>query len=43
MKNSMELMKDFKTNYKTMIFFIIITLYGILNINKISEFLYFNF
>jgi D-alanyl-lipoteichoic acid acyltransferase DltB (MBOAT superfamily) len=43
LKNSMQLMQTFKTNYRTMIFFIVISVYGIFNINKLSEFLYFNF
>jgi len=42
-KNSMEYRKIFKLNYFFGIFFIILFLTGILNLTRVSEFLYFNF
>lgn len=42
-KNSIQLTKDFKPTIKTMLFTIMISAYAIFQLNKISEFLYFNF
>ena len=42
-KNSMELQKTFQHNYKTAFFGAICFIAGILSLNKVSEFLYFNF
>jgi D-alanyl-lipoteichoic acid acyltransferase DltB (MBOAT superfamily) len=42
-KNSMELQKTFQYNYKTVFFGVICFIAGILSLNKVSEFLYFNF
>ncbi|MDN5114480.1 MBOAT family O-acyltransferase [Aliarcobacter butzleri] len=42
-KNSMEKMVEFKPNYKIVVLTLICFLYGVLSLNKVSEFLYFNF
>lgn len=43
-KNSMSYFNNnYKMNYKNLIFFIISFTYSVLSMNKISEFLYFNF
>ncbi|MDY0181562.1 MBOAT family protein [Aliarcobacter skirrowii] len=43
LKNSMEYMKIFKINNLFLLFTSFIFVYGILSLNKVSEFLYFNF
>ncbi len=42
-KNSMEKINDFKTNYFNLLVSFIFILYTLSQLNKISEFLYFNF
>ena len=42
-KNSMEKWNEFKLNYKTLFLTFICLLAGLLSLNKVSEFLYFNF
>ena len=42
-KNSMEKWKEFKLNYKTLVLTFICLVAGLLSLNKVSEFLYFNF
>ena len=42
-KNSMEYIKKFKTNYLNLILAFGFIVYSIFQLNKISEFLYFNF
>ena len=42
-KNSMEQWHKFKFNYKTLFLALVCFIYSILSLNKISEFLYFNF
>ena len=42
-KNSIEKLNNFKYNFKTALFTSIIFCTGILSLNKLSEFLYFNF
>ena len=42
-KNSMEKWKDFELNYKTLFLTFFCFCMGILSLNKVSEFLYFNF
>lgn len=42
-KNSMEKWKEFKLNYKTLFLAFFCFSIGILSLNKVSEFLYFNF
>jgi D-alanyl-lipoteichoic acid acyltransferase DltB (MBOAT superfamily) len=42
-KNSMEKLQEFKLNYRTVIFTVITFFLGIISMNKVSEFLYFNF
>ena len=42
-KNSMEKWKDFELNYKTLFLAFFCFCMGILSLNKVSEFLYFNF
>ncbi|MDA7818359.1 MBOAT family protein [Sulfurimonas sp.] len=42
-KNSIELMRDFKATKKSAIFVILIALVSLLEMHKVSEFLYFNF
>ena len=42
-KNSMELRERFKPNKWYLIFSVLLTIYAVSNINKLSEFLYFNF
>ena len=42
-KNSMEKWKEFKANYKTLFLTFICLVAGLLSLNKVSEFLYFNF
>ncbi len=43
LKNSMEYIDDFKPNYKTALVSGIAFVGGVLSLNKVSEFLYFNF
>lgn len=43
LKNSNYYLETFKCTKKTLLVFIFLTTYGILSLNKISEFLYFNF
>ena len=43
LKNSIELLENFKLNYKTVFFAGILFVVGALSLNKVSEFLYFNF
>ncbi len=42
-KNLMEKWEEFKINYKTLILTFICLTAGLLSLNKVSEFLYFNF
>jgi alginate O-acetyltransferase complex protein AlgI len=42
-KNSIERGKDFKLNYKTLVLTFICLITALLSLNKVSEFLYFNF
>jgi alginate O-acetyltransferase complex protein AlgI len=42
-KNSIEKAKEFELNYKTIFLVAICLICGILSLNKISQFLYFNF
>ncbi|MCT7602584.1 MBOAT family protein, partial [Aliarcobacter butzleri] len=42
-KNSMEKMISFKPTYFNLLFSFIFIIYSIFQLNKISEFLYFNF
>jgi alginate O-acetyltransferase complex protein AlgI len=42
-KNSIQRIKDFQLNYKTVLLASITLTFGILSLNKVSEFLYFNF
>jgi len=42
-KNSIELMQNFKPNYKNSIFILTLALVSILEMHQVSEFLYFNF
>ncbi|PRM89589.1 membrane-bound O-acyltransferase family protein, partial [Aliarcobacter cryaerophilus] len=42
-KNSMEKWKEFKLNYQTIFLAFFCFCIGILSLNKVSEFLYFNF
>ena len=42
-KNSMEQWNRFKFNYQTLLLAFICFIYSILSLNKVSEFLYFNF
>ena len=42
-KNSNQWLEGFKLNYKTVIFSSCCFIFGILSLNKVSEFLYFNF
>jgi D-alanyl-lipoteichoic acid acyltransferase DltB (MBOAT superfamily) len=42
-KNSIQLSDTFKPNWKHFVFLLSIALYGILNMGKVSEFLYFQF
>jgi alginate O-acetyltransferase complex protein AlgI len=42
-KNSIERINTFKFNYKTVLFSAFLFIYGVLSLNKVSEFLYFNF
>jgi hypothetical protein len=42
-KNSMEKLEDFTLNYKTALFTGFVLTAGIMSLNKVSEFLYFNF
>ena len=43
LKKSMEKWKDFELNYKTLFLAFFCFIMGILSLNKVSEFLYFNF
>jgi hypothetical protein len=42
-KNSMQKLENFKFNYSTAVFAGILFISGVLSLNKVSEFLYFNF
>jgi hypothetical protein len=42
-KNSIQLQQDFKPSWKSLAFAVVIGFYALININKISEFLYFQF
>ena len=42
-KNSMEKINSFKVNKKTVLLNILLFVFGVLSLNKVSEFLYFNF
>jgi len=42
-KNSSEQLSRFRANYKTALFTVFLLSFGVLSLNKISEFLYFNF
>ena len=42
-KNSMQRLKDFQLNFKTLLFAVILFTSSILSLSKVSEFLYFNF
>ena len=42
-KNSMQILDDFKLDYKTALFAVLLFTVGALSLNKVSEFLYFNF
>lgn len=42
-KNSNQRAEEFKADYKHLILTLILGLYGVLSLNKVSEFLYFNF
>ena len=43
LKNSSQIQKSFKTNLKMLFLLIIMFSYSIMSLNKVSEFLYFNF
>jgi D-alanyl-lipoteichoic acid acyltransferase DltB (MBOAT superfamily) len=43
MRNSMEMKDRFKPDWKTALFISLLATYAILNLNKVSEFIYFNF
>jgi len=42
-QNSMEKLKNFKHNYKTLLFTVVIFIISLFSLNKVSDFLYFNF
>lgn len=42
-KNSVELLKDFKINKKTLLFTIVLLAYSLMSFNRITEFIYFKF
>lgn len=42
-KNSMEKKDTFQFNYKTSLLSSLLFIYSLLSLNKVSEFLYFNF
>ena len=42
-KNTMQFRNSLKLNFKTSVFSVLIFIYAVLSLNKISEFLYFNF
>jgi len=42
-RNSNEMAERFKPNYKTLAFIVLIGVYALISLNKISEFIYFNF
>lgn len=43
LKNSNQLLKNFKLSYYKLVLVLIIFVFSVMNLNKISEFLYFNF
>jgi hypothetical protein len=43
MRNSNELTKDFKPGWRSLAFTVAIAFYALLCMDKVSEFLYFNF
>ncbi|MGC2425141.1 MAG: MBOAT family protein [Nitrospirota bacterium] len=43
LKNSLQLLKDFRPNKRTLVFCMALAFYSILQLNKTSDFLYFNF
>ena len=42
-KNSIQLEQNFKPSWKTLVFVVAISFYTLINMNKVSEFLYFQF
>ncbi|OGW84526.1 MAG: acetyltransferase [Omnitrophica bacterium RIFCSPHIGHO2_02_FULL_46_11] len=42
-KNSVELQRDFKPNWKNAVFCLLLMAIGIISLTKVSEFIYFNF
>jgi hypothetical protein len=42
-KNTMQYAEQFKPTYKWLLFLLCIDIYTVLNLSKVSEFLYFNF
>jgi alginate O-acetyltransferase complex protein AlgI len=42
-KNSIQMEKDFKPSWKALAFLVVISFYALINMNKVSEFLYFQF
>jgi len=42
-KNSIQLENNFKPSWKTLVFVVVISFYTLINMNKVSEFLYFQF
>ena len=42
-KNSMQLEHNFKPTWKNLLFVVLVSFYALINLNKVSEFLYFQF
>jgi alginate O-acetyltransferase complex protein AlgI len=42
-KNSMQMQREFKPSWKSLAFLVLVSFYALINMNKVSEFLYFQF
>ncbi|NVN89338.1 MAG: MBOAT family protein [Desulfuromonadales bacterium] len=42
-KNSIQMEQRFKPSWKTLVFVVVVSFYSLINMNKVSEFLYFQF
>jgi hypothetical protein len=42
-KNSIQMTESFKPSWKSIIFLVVVAFYALLNMSKVSEFLYFQF
>ena len=43
LKNSVEMERNFKSSWKSLVFLLVIGSYALVSMNRVSEFLYFQF